>query len=340
MTVLHELRTGHLSQDFGRLLYRTMAKVATIHNFPPPEGHGTWTVDAIHVASHDLLTEDEAKRRLLELAAKAADDASLERLLATTVRNYLRTQGRRTTLGKLIVRLKPLLRDDPRFIRVPDGQPGERNYALAGGPTDPYAGDPHHLHTAAKTVTDITVVRWSINARREGPLADTPSLLRLAETVLAAAQASLRIDDLAHILATRLGVNPANVPVTLPVDDIDDHGHDPAPDPTDADPGAQERADIDALLAQLSTKEQLVFAWLHTTVRDIAEHTGLAVSTAGAVKQRVTTKLATMLATLDPTASNHLAVKARDHLRAQLDLEPIHNEPTEQEVEPSSGDVS
>ena len=51
-----------------------------------------------------------------------------------------------------------------------------------------------------------------------------------------------------------------------------------------------------AVLDQLTDRERLVLAWLASPVRTIADRTGLAVSTAGLLKQRVTDRLRTMLA--------------------------------------------
>ncbi|MGY0389441.1 hypothetical protein ACWZJV_20940 [Nocardioides sp. WG-D5] len=327
MSIIEDLRHGALSDDFVRLLYKHVATVAKARNFPPPEGYQRWTADAVVETAHDFLADDATPRRLVELVARAEDDDGFARMFGAAVRNFLRDRGRKTVLGKLVRRLRPLLRDDVRFEFVPDGAPGEGNVYLAGsGQTAPSAAHPSVLQDAARSATGITVVRWSPDAKREGPLADTTSLLRLSEAVLSAAEGSLRVEDLADVLALRLGVDPRRIPATTLVDDWDPviGGDEASVGMARPEEGlSTEQAElVDGLLAQLSDKEVLVLAWLHEKVRVIADQTGLAVSSAGLVKQRVTDKLSTMLSGIDMAEAERTAVAARDEARKRLGLDP------------------
>ena len=79
-----------------------------------------------------------------------------------------------------------------------------------------------------------------------------------------------------------------------------------------------------AVLDQLTDRERLVLAWLASPVRTIADRTGLAVSTAGLLKQRVTDRLRTMLAD-DPDAEA-TALACRDLAAAELGIDPDRRE--------------
>lgn len=330
MTPLEELRADAVGEAFVALLYRQVAVVARLHRFPPIEGHRAWTVEAVHEAGHDFLA-DGGYVKLAELVARVETDEALARLLAVMVRNFFRQRGRKTTLGKLVRRLRNVLAEDERFMVVPDGRPGAGNVTLTGGNTEPYVGSPANLIDAARTVREVTVVRWSPSARREGPLADAPSLRALSAAVLEAAAGSLELVFLAEVVATRLGVDPRAVPAAIAVEDIDDltaHGEadqvGSAEDPREAAAGRLERDEVvDAVLAQLSVRERLVLAWLHEPVRTIADRTGLAVSTAGAVKQRVTNKVLAMLSGLDTRDAETIALAARDSARQEAGLDPV-----------------
>lgn len=334
MTPLEELRAGRLGESFVKLLYRQVLIAGRRFRFPPPTGYASWDLDAAIEQAHDYLADAENYPRLVELAAKVSDDAALERMLLVIVRNYLRARGRRTVIGKLIRRLRGLFADDPRFQIVAEGQPGAGNVTLSGGSTHPFSGDPARLRDAARSVREVNVVRWSPAARREGPVADAGSLLALSFAVIEAADASVPLLDLAEVLSARLGIDPTVVPGSLPVEDIDDLAGraesegSPAASSPNAAVGSLGRSIEDdeiaaAILEEFSEREKMVIAWLHLTVRDLAKQTGLAVSTAGMVSQRVRDKLATRLTGMDEGSTERIAVEVRDMARTELGLEAL-----------------
>ncbi|MEV0792639.1 hypothetical protein [Kribbella sp. NPDC050459] len=332
MTPLEELRAGRLGTAFVKLLYRQVLIVGLRFRFPPPQGYSQWSADAAIEEAHGFLTDSDNYRRLVELVATVDDDTALERMLTTILRNHLRARGRRTVIGKLIRRLRILLTEDPRFVIVPLGVAGANNAALADAPTEQYSGPPDRLRTAARSVRNVTVVRWGPTARREGPVADASSLAALSAAVLEAAAGSLPLADLAEVIADRLSLDPRNVPGALPVEDIDDLAGrgdaSPAASSPEAAIGALGRSVEDyevavAVLEEFSEREKLVIASLHLTVREIAKETGLAVSTAGAVSQRARDKLRRRLSTLDTDSMERVAVAVRDAARAELGLDPL-----------------
>ena len=145
----------------------------------------------------------------------------------------------------------------------------------------------------------------------------------VAAAVLAAAGASMRWADLASVIGTRFGVDPRAVPATTPVDDLDGAliRAQPGLSSEPSVPGAEllRRATAQAVLDQRTDRERLVLAWLASPIRTIADRTGLAVSTAGLLKQRVTDRLRTMLAD-DPDAEA-TALACRDLAASELGIE-------------------
>jgi hypothetical protein len=316
-----ELRHEHLGSEFALLLYRCVRVAGRTHNFPPPPGHDSWTAEAAIEVGHDFLASANIQRRLVEMALLADDDNQLARILTQAAVNFLREQARQTAQGRLIRRLKEVLGSDDRFSVVPDGIPGAGNVMLAGaGTTEPFGGRESDLVRAAFAVPGVTLVRWSPSARRDGPVADRDSIVRVCAGVLAAAGASLRWSDLAAVAGARFGIDPRAVPATVPIDDLDTEL--PHTQPGGADrPGGDllRQAAAQAVLDQLTDRERLVLAWLPSPVRVIADRTGLAVSTAGALRQRVTDRLRTILAD-DPDAEA-TAVACRDLAAAELGIE-------------------
>ncbi len=287
MTAWDELRRdGVFGTEATIELYRSVRAVARAGNFPPPAGHRSWDLDAIEETAHDIFADARGPQRLVELAVKAHDDVSFRRLLDQVVRNFLRDRARATTKGRLIRRLREVLDGDPRFAVVPAGRPGAaRNIELADGTTPgTWNGRLSDLVSAAYKVTDVAIVRWRMDARRESPVADAPSLTAVCEAVLRAAGASLSLAELADVVAARFAVSPA--PVITPVDDVD-----PWLPGTNAVDQAQTEAEVLAgaqrLVSQLTPRERLVLAHLDEPVRRMADHTGLGKSATAEIAARV-----------------------------------------------------
>lgn len=326
MSAREELRHGQLGDDFAALLYRCARVAGRAHNFPPPEGHSSWTAQAAIETGHEFLRSANIKRRLVEIAIQADDDEQLARILTQALVNFLREQARRTAQGRLIRRLRDVLLADDRFTVVPNGVPGAGNVMLADADTtEPFGGRESDLTSAAFDVKEVTIVRWRPEAPRESPVADRESLLKVAEAVLSAADASLRWADLAAVIGTRFGVDPRGVPATAAVDDLDGGGLLGSRQGVGSGPVAPgeellQQATVRAVLDQLTSRERMVLAWLASPVRTIADRTGLAVSTAGLLKQRVSDRLRTMLA--DEPDAEAVALACRDLAAAELGIDP------------------
>ncbi len=287
MSAWDEVRgLGEFGEEATVELYRCVRAVARAGNYPPPEGHGAWTLDAVTETAHDVFADAHGPQRLVELAVKASDEISFRRLLEQVVRNYLRDQARATAKGRLVRRLRELLEGDPRFAIVPQRRPGARNVELADG-TSPgvWNGRSSDLVAAAYKVTDVSLVRWRPEARRQSPVAEGASLLAVCEAVLRAAGASLAVAELADVVAARFAVDQG--PVVTPVDDIEPW----APPSRATSEGAAEEAEIrsgaERLVSQLTPRERLVLAYLDLSVRQIADQTGLGKSAAAELASRV-----------------------------------------------------
>ena len=279
MTPREELLTTARLGDLGAdLLYRSVYAVAVGHAFPPPEGCAIWNRDTAIEAAHDFLEDGQTPRRLMDIALRSVDDASFARLLGTAVLNWLRDRARRTDLGKLILRVKEILRSSGSFVHV--GGPDDR-WARPGDSAGPGTPEPTVLASAIANLP-VTIPRWT-STLRDAPLADRPSLEALIEALLTAAGGSLPVVEIAHALTTRL--DHRRVPLTVSIDVLE--GAEPAD--VGADPADRTAAEVHAtaIFDALSDRERLLVPHLEQTVREIASRIGTGKSQAALIMQRL-----------------------------------------------------
>jgi hypothetical protein len=286
MTPLEELlKDGRLGRQGARALYRTVRAVAVGHGFPPPEGRSSWDADAVAEIAHEFVADGRTSRRLTHLAVHAVDDDSFERILHRMVLNFLRDDGRRTEIGRLMLRLRDVLGDGNEFVAAP----GHR-WRLASEPPQPSGVPPAVLARAASAETDVSVPRWSAQTRRRPPAADAASLRRLCRRVLEAAAGTIPLQDLAQSIAPRLGLT--SMPLAQAVDDRDPFDRVVAPQHADAAIDSMRAAEIFAILSQ---RERLLLAAPGTPVRELRSVIGVGSSQAAELQGRLRALLASEL---------------------------------------------
>jgi len=284
MTAREELlSTGRLGLEGAKLLYRTVRLVAVGHGFPPPRGSQRWDESAGIEVAHNFLEGERGTRRLRDIAVRSVDDRSFERLLDAAVHNFLRDLSRQTDFGKLIVRMKEILRDEAEFEQVPGTSD---RWTLAGGEPEPSTLSPSTL-TAAIAGTKINVPKWSSD-RRDAPLADRPSFVLLMTRVLTAAEGSLATDDLARVLTSRLDHRRTALATTM---DIEEYVSERAL--MEGDSGTSAVAELHAadVFDTLSDRERIILADPEATVRDLAQQLDVGKSQVALLRQRLFDRL-------------------------------------------------
>ena len=271
------LADGQLGAAGARALYRTVLGVAGRHGYPPPEGHRRWDDDAAAEIAHDFLADARTPKRLTHLAVHALDEVGFDRLLYKMVLNYFRDRGRKTEIGRLMLRLRDVLDGHDEFV----AEPGDR-WRLATTPAEPSGAAPSELVAAAAAEPDVTVPRWSHQNRRNAPVADAPSIVRLCRRVLTAAAGSLPLDGLARAIAPRLGVGPTPIAHNLDTRDVFETVA--APQYADASVDGMRAGEI---FGALGERERLLLAHPDKTVRELREVIGLGPTQAAEVKTRL-----------------------------------------------------
>jgi hypothetical protein len=278
------LTTGRLGEAGAALLYDIVGVVGVAHRFPPPEGSTSWDDAAQQTLAHDFLESPRAPKRLLDIAIRSVDDRSFERLLEKAVLNHLRDKARSTDMGKLIVRVKEVLRAADGFIAVP--RAGEDRWAVEGSPSEPSTTPARELAAAIRG-EDIVVPKWT-SATRDAPLADRDTFVRLMRSILLTARGSLTARDIAAVLTTRL--DHRRVPLTVELDSPEGRS-----EPADlaADPASRTLSGLRAaeIFGALSDRERIILANLDLNVRELALVIETGKSQAAQLRQRLTDRL-------------------------------------------------
>ncbi|MFF2601299.1 hypothetical protein ACFVVB_19705 [Streptomyces californicus] len=116
--------TGQLGPETFELLRRLVHQVRQSSGFPPPEGYAEWNDDAAHDVITAMLTrEGTGQHFVTNCFALAAEDASLERLFLTSIKNFLIDEAKKTPRGKLRRRIARLMGTDASFRRIPGPPP-------------------------------------------------------------------------------------------------------------------------------------------------------------------------------------------------------------------------
>lgn len=260
--------TGQLGPAGVALLYDVVRKVVGFKNLPPPDGLSTWTSDALAEAAHEVFAHRKGPERLVSLANRSTDETSFRKQLYELVSNDLSSLNRRTERGKLLERLRDIIKG------MPDVEQHDKKIRLAGISDDGRGPRFDELVAAASRVAPV-VPAWNPLSPHAPPIADRASLEEMIRATLQTAGSWIMVGDLTAVLAVRLGVHDAPV-------HRDDDGWERIAPVSYADPAAEVgTADAAArLLEGLTIKEQMVLPFLDDSATEIAKATGLGRTTA------------------------------------------------------------
>lgn len=154
MSAIDEIRAGQPGAATLDLVVR--AGVRVVRDFPPPEGYGSWSRDAIADEVGALFV---AKPRLLTkaLEAQVADDDALEAYVMVAVKHHLMDLAKSTDVGKLRRRFVNVLGGDDRFVRSTGT--GE-TWTLAAFDGQVWSGELAELRSVAARAVDFRSLRF------------------------------------------------------------------------------------------------------------------------------------------------------------------------------------
>lgn len=258
-------QSGELGGQTLELLRRLGRQVTRTSSFPPPEDHGRWSDDAVDDLLADMLSREGAGQRfVMTCFIKAVDEASLERLFLTSIRNFLIDQAKMTDRGRLRRRFSSRLAADARFRKVQGVSP---RWTLAARPDSLlWQGDVEELIEAAWNVRGVGVTRW--NHSGPTPTGTVHALMTVLTAILERAGGAVREEDLARVLEARFELLAPAQFVALHGDDGVLH------DPTQTLPGAaptESEGRVGEIWRSLSGDERILLAYLDQNAHHAAQ---------------------------------------------------------------------
>jgi hypothetical protein len=277
VNALDELRAGSIGEEFVSLLSRTIRAVAIARNFPPPDDLTDWGDEAVTRTVSEFMADAQTPRRLVDLATACSSEEALKARLQGSVRNFLADLGRRTPIGKLVVRVNEVLGRDEEFIRV------HGRWSMDGGPTEAGVEDTERL-AAAIGPHKITPPRWGHDVRRAAPVADADTIASLCKELLLAAGGSLTPRTMAMAIGVRLGIGQA--PMSLDAASLDPAGPEGSSVADTTADAALREATAEEILGLLNDRERAALAYPEYTIRELAPILGIGPSQAHVVRRR------------------------------------------------------
>ncbi|MCA1572798.1 MAG: hypothetical protein LC798_21390 [Chloroflexi bacterium] len=289
MTALDELRAGRTGEHFAALLQHTIRAVAIARGFPPPEGHDSWGGNALITAVNDFLVSPQTPRRLTDLRTHCRTEEALKRRLERTVRNFLADYGRRTPVGRLVLRFNDILRKEPAFERRGSF------WSLTGTNAEPAPVDLDALAAALAAVDVVVPAAW-MTGDRQSPDLDADSVVRLASAALQKAGGPLRTSVIAQAAAHRLGIG--GTPLS-----VDATAFDPSPPATISGDATGDEALIriraNEVFALLNDHERIALGCPEVPVAKLGPVLGVSGSKGALIRKRAVTILQTELRSED-----------------------------------------
>lgn len=195
MGALNEIRAGVPGQATLAIVQRAAGRA--VRGFPPPEGYGEWSKEAVAEEVGELF---ERKPALLTkaLTAGVENDERLEAYLVRVFDNALKDKAKSTDIGKLRRRFENVLGSDERFIR---SEAAGETWVLAEFEGSVWSGDLAALRLAAAAVRGVFIEK--LNPAGPTPVSVRDALRTIAAAVLGEARGAVLAQDLARVVFER-----------------------------------------------------------------------------------------------------------------------------------------
>jgi hypothetical protein len=255
---------GRLDEACVELLCALMAEET--RRFTVLRPPGGWDRDELEGLVSEFFIK-KGLRLTADLVTIGVTPEMVGKVMRRWIRNFLIDRARGTPLGRIRRKLEEdMLGQYPEFVQVPSGEEGAGRWYLAGQLSYPHGGDFTPLIEAAYAVPGVKAVRWS--GPRRPPLTSDASLRAIVAAVLTAADGSLEVAQLVHVVAQRFPAAAEPEDVT-----IDDDTFDRVARMGSDDPGFvfEIEESIRAVLDQLSPSQRAVVPCLDRDVNVVME---------------------------------------------------------------------
>ena len=192
--------TGTIGSKAIMLLLKLTGQLVSRSSFPPPLQHHSWNDDAILDFIGGMVEGKGGTDFILAAALKSRDHHSFERLLQTSVENWLKDQAKMTVVGKMRRRLVTLLGGDSRFVRA-STLVGADAWTFAEFDAVVWQGDEVDLFQRTRRTTDNGLTELNVAGKTSAQ--NTSVLVGYCHHVLSSALGALRDQLIARFVVRR-----------------------------------------------------------------------------------------------------------------------------------------
>lgn len=210
-SIFSDLLNEYQSIGIGTLIYSLVCNIVSeVTRYYPPSAYspnGVWDEDAVSGICNDFIFNKLLKKGWLDSYFLSLDSMEgLKRVLKRDFRHYLISQKTRTEKNNIYMRVKRILKNNPKFQGSGDSTHSGSVWGLTGRAQEDVVQDPHDVMMVLETVQLPPLIRYRSDSAKISPLISNLDLLRLIEETMIMLDKRISLGVLVEAICNRLGV--------------------------------------------------------------------------------------------------------------------------------------
>lgn len=210
-SIFSDLLNEYQSIGIGNLIYSLVSNIVSeVTRYYPPSAYspnGVWDEDAVSGICNDFIFNKLLKKGWLDSYFLSLDSMEgLKRVLKRDFRHYLISQKTRTEKNNIYMRVKRILKNNPKFQGAGDSTHSGSVWGLTDRAQEDVVQDPYEVMMVLETVQLPPLIRYRSDSAKISPLISNLDLLRLIEETMIMLDKKISLGVLVEAICNRLGV--------------------------------------------------------------------------------------------------------------------------------------
>ena len=209
--IFSDLLNEYQSIGIGPLIYSLVCNIVSeVTRYYPPSVYspnGVWDEDAVSGICNDFIINKLLNKGWLDSYFFSLDSIEgLKRVLKRDFRHYLISKKTRTEKNNIYMRVKKILKNNPKFQVSGDSAGSGSLWGLTGWAQEDVVQDPHDVMMVLETVQLPPFIRYRSDSVKISPLIGNLELLKLIEETIVELDKRISLGVLVEAICNRLGV--------------------------------------------------------------------------------------------------------------------------------------